>query len=74
MGKRGPKPKGVVDTTWRPELAYCLGLIASDGCLLGDGLHIDLTSADREQIEHFQTALGLFHIKIGTKTSGSAPP
>lgn len=71
MGKRGPKPKGNIDTTWRPELAYCVGLIASDGCLLNDGRHIDITSADKEQIENFKKALDIIHIKTGVKTSGS---
>lgn len=69
MGKRGPKPKGRVDITWRPELAYALGLLASDGSLSKDGRHIDFTSADIENIQNFQICLGLFDIKIGTKRS-----
>jgi len=71
MGKRGPKPKSSIDTTWRPELAYAVGLLASDGCLLNDGRHIDLTSKDREQVATFRRILGLEHVMIGTKTSGS---
>ena len=71
MEKRGPKPLGNIDTTWRPELAYCVGLLASDGCLINDGRHIDITSADRSQIENFKKALRITHIKTGLKTSGS---
>ena len=39
-----------VDTTWSPELAYAIGLIASDGCLSSNGRHIVLVSKDKEQI------------------------
>ncbi len=70
MGKRGPKPKQLIDTTWRPELAYAVGLLASDGCLSSDGRHVELTSNDTEQLETFKRALGIEHIKIGTKVSG----
>lgn len=48
MGKRGPKPKKIIDETWRPNLAYAIGLIATDGYLSNDGLLVDLTSNDRE--------------------------
>ena len=70
MGKRGPKPKATIDTSWQPELAYAVGLLASDGCLSPDGRHIDLTSKDVDQLETFKKILGIEHIKIGTKTSG----
>ena len=69
MGKRGPKPKGRVDTTWRPELAYAVGLITADGSLSKDGRHIDLTSKDREQIETYKKCLGLLNVKTGNKKS-----
>jgi hypothetical protein len=72
MGLRGPKPKQTIDTTWRPELAYVVGLLASDGCLSSDGRHIDLTSKDREQVATFQQILGIGHVMIGRKTSGSS--
>jgi hypothetical protein len=71
MGKRGPKPKSLICTDWRPELAYAVGLIASDGCLSSDGRHIDLTSKDIDQLETFKSVLGIEHIKIGEKRSGS---
>ena len=52
---------------WSPELAYAVGLIASDGCLSGDGRHIDFTSKDLEQIKNFVQCLDLGHLKIGKK-------
>lgn len=71
MGKRGPKPKGRVDTTWRPELAYVVGLITADGSLSKDGRHLNFTSKDLDQIQNFQKCLALEDIKIGLKTRGA---
>lgn len=68
MGKRGPKPKGRVDTTWRPELAYAVGLIVADGSLSKNGIHIDFTSKDIECIENYKRCLGLIDLKTGTKS------
>lgn len=70
MGKRGPKPKGRVDTTWRPELAYAIGLITADGSLSKNGRHINFTSKDLDLIKTYQKCLGLEDIKIGRKSSG----
>jgi len=70
MGKRGPKPKGRVNTTWGPELAYAVGLITADGSLSKDGRHINFTSKDIDQIQTFQKCLELEDIKIGEKQSG----
>jgi hypothetical protein len=66
MGLRGPQPKQLVDTTWRPELAYAIGLIATDGCLSKDGLLVDLTSKDREQLLNFSRCLEV-SFNIGNK-------
>lgn len=66
MGKRGPKPKKLINITWRPELAYAVGLIATDGCLSKDGLLVDLTSKDKEQLLNFSKCLGV-NFKIGSK-------
>lgn len=66
MGKRGPKPKKIIDTKWRPNLAYAVGLIATDGCLSSNGLLFDLTSKDREQLLNFSKCLGV-NFKIGNK-------
>ncbi|MCC6323656.1 hypothetical protein IT400_02595 [Candidatus Nomurabacteria bacterium] len=69
MVKRGPKPKKIIDTTWRPNLAYAIGLLATDGCLANDNLLIDLTSKDREQLENFSRCLGV-KFNVGTKENG----
>ena len=58
---------------WSPEIAYSVGLMASDGCLSKDGRHIDLTSVDIEQLENFSRAIGR-HDKIVIKNTGSARP
>lgn len=68
MGKRGPQPKHIIDVTWRSELAYAIGLIATDGSLSKDGLCVDLTSKDREQLENFSKCLGK-DFYIGKKKS-----
>jgi hypothetical protein len=56
---------------WSPELAYVVGLIATDGCLSPDGRHIDFTSKDLELVEAFKRCLGLQN-RIGVKSSGSS--
>ena len=71
MGKRGPKPKFVIDTKWSGNLAYAVGLLATDGCIGQDGLWVDLTSKDREQLENYNKCLGA-NIRIGDKNSGSS--
>ena len=70
MGKRGPKPKSLIDLTWRPELAYAIGLIATDGCLSKDGLLVDVTSKDKEQLLNFSKCMGR-NFTIGTKWNGT---
>ncbi len=70
MAKRGPRPKGRVDTTWRPELAYAVGLITADGSLSINGRHINFTSKDIDLIHTFQKCLHLEDIKIGKKSRG----
>lgn len=59
MGKRGPKPRRAADPEWTPELAYAVGLLATDGCLSPDGRHIDFTSQDTELIETLKSCLGI---------------
>ncbi len=65
MGTRGPKPKRK-DVTWSPDIAYALGLVATDGSLSVDGRHIDLTSKDTEQLENFMRCIGRA-VKISEK-------
>lgn len=54
---------------WSSNLAYAVGLLATDGCLSSDGRHFDLTSKDVEQLENFKKCLRL-DVKMGSKSSG----
>jgi hypothetical protein len=58
-----------VKTTWSPELAYVIGLIATDGSLSNDGRHINFTSKDEELVKLVLNSLGLVN-KIGRKARG----
>ena len=70
MGKRGPKPKRVVSEKWTPELAYAIGLLATDGGLSPRVYLIDLTSKDREQLENYRRCLNI-STPITKKWSGA---
>ncbi len=73
MGKRGPKPgfniKRRISEKWSPQLAYAVGLLATDGCLSPPFSLIDLTSAEQEQLENFRKCLGV-DLNITKKYSG----
>lgn len=71
MGTRGPVPTKRTSTDWTPELAYIVGLIATDGNLSKDGRHLDFTSKDIQLVKLFRAKLYLHDLKIGTKRSGS---
>lgn len=58
------KPRKVHTFDWTPNLAYVIGLLATDGCLSPDGRHIIFTSKDIEQIGNVRLILRL-HNKIG---------
>ncbi len=70
MGDRGPKPKKIINETWNPNLAYAIGLLATDGSLSKDRILIDLTSKDREQLLNFCKCVGV-NFKIGKKFNGN---
>lgn len=59
--------------TWTPSIAYCVGLITSDGCLQKDGRHLDVTSIDYEQLQNFCKALGR-DLAISRKSNNSSTP
>jgi len=65
----GPKPKKIVNERWSPNLAYAIGLLATDGCLSRYTNAIDLTSKDKEQLENFSKCLDL-KLFIGRKNNG----
>lgn len=61
MGRPGPKPRGPISRrTWRPELAYALGILATDGNVSPDGRHITLVSRD---IELLRTVSDILEVK-----------
>ncbi len=69
MGLRGPKPRRREDVPWSPELAYAVGLIATDGCLSSNRRHFAFVSKDMEQINNLKKCLGL-KVKVGIHRSG----
>ena len=69
MGKRGPQPKYKINLAWRPELAYVVGLLVTDGNLSKDGRHFSFVSKDIEQINNFNKCLGV-KPKLGETISG----
>lgn len=44
---------------WTPELAYAIGLIATDGSLSSDGRHIAMRSSDMQLLKTFKQCLNL---------------
>jgi len=59
---RGPHPDPNANPArreWSPDLAYAVGLIATDGNLSKDGRHLTVTSADRDMLETLCACLGL---------------
>ena len=55
--------------SWSADIAYIVGLIASDGCLSKDGRHIDFTSKDLQLAQLFQKLIKP-GAKIGYKNAG----
>jgi hypothetical protein len=70
MGKLGRPSKISISQTWTPDLAYAIGLIATDGCLGEYFNYVNLTSKDREQIDNFSKCLGT-KFAVGKKGNGS---
>jgi len=62
------KDKDVIK--WSSNIAYAIGLLATDGCLSKDGRHIDLSSVDKEQLENFLICINNRY-KVSTKKSGN---
>ena len=60
---------------WSANLAYAIGLIASDGHLQKDDRHIVITSKDLEIIENFSKALGVNNktMSIGSGRNSDKP-
>jgi len=58
MGLRGPKPRRR-KVVWSCDLAYAVGLMASDGNLSPDGRHLIFVSKDHQQIRNIKKCLGV---------------
>lgn len=69
MGKRGPKPRGEVSCNWSPNLAYAIGLIATDGNLSSNGRSVVFVSKDLQLVKTIQSCLGIDK-KIAVKKGG----
>lgn len=56
----GPIPRRHIhEIRWDPEVAYAVGLIATDGNLSRDGRHMSVTSKDQDLIETLRRCLRL---------------
>ncbi len=55
---------------WNSRLAYCVGLIASDGSLSKSGRHIDFITIDYDLAETYRSCLHS-RAKIGIKKNSS---
>ncbi len=68
------KPQHKIKIIWSSNFAYAIGLITSDGYLSKNKRHIELKSADKENIINFKKALRLRN-RIGkiTKTKSGNP-
>ena len=66
--------RALIPLEWSPRMAYIVGLMATDGCLVGDRRHLALTSADIDLLRTFRALIGKPTAKIRFKTSalGSA--
>ena len=62
-----------VAISWSPNLAYAIGLIATDGCI-ADGDHVSFVSSDRELVEHLLACLNKKNSvsELRTRTGGAA--
>ena len=68
---RGPLPlRDVSGLVWSPEVAYAVGLIATDGNLSRDGRHITVVSKDLDLLETLRRCFGL-RVSVSTFRSKS---
>src|SRR5438094_361147 len=50
--------KSLVPVDWTPDLAYAVGLTATDGCLYRDGRHLAFDSSDWDLIHIYLRCIG----------------
>ena len=72
-GHRRLRTGASIEHAWSAELAYALGLMATDGCLVGDRRHMSFGSEDRALVETFRACIGLTTMirEVRTRTGGS---
>lgn len=69
------RPRSRAETfVWTIELAYALGLLATDGCLSGDGRHIAFVSADEELVRTLLRCIGRPHVRYVRTSSRIGRP
>jgi hypothetical protein len=51
---------------WGSDIAYVVGLFASDGCLINNGRHLNITSKDAEIIDNVLRILNK-NVKVSLK-------
>jgi hypothetical protein len=73
--KRGPyRLRARPPLVWSPEIAYAVGLIATDGNLSPSGRHVSVSSGEREVLETFLRCVDrrakIGHVKGGFGTNG----
>src|SRR6185503_9333918 len=67
---RGPFVDRERNFAWSPELAYAVGLIATDGNLSPDGRHLSVVSKDKDLLETLRMCLNINNL-ISLTTSGA---
>lgn len=70
---RGPRADHTSEPTWSPDVAYAVGVIATDGNLSKDGRHLSVTSKDKELLETLRKCLWLSNA-ITLTVNGAGQP
>ena len=73
--RRQLKPNTLNQTarTWSAQLAYAVGLMATDGCLVSDRRHMSFGSEDLELVATFRDCLGLNNLIRELRTRKGRP-
>ena len=67
------KPAGRIPT-WSPEIAYALGLTATDGCLVRDGRHIAFVTKDEDLMQTWLRCLAHSEQRYRKSLSSAGTP
>lgn len=66
--RRGGLPPRPIE--WTARIGYAVGLIATDGCLYGDGRHVAFISKDEDLMRTFLSLVDRSHIRYRRVESG----